>query len=131
MKLPHSWFEEDISLSICSSVQVSTGLTTKEAESRLEKIGFNEIPFKPETLMFATVDELFSLFHVYQLVMYMLQFWNSYLFVASLMSCIVLLSASITIHSRRRNQLEISKVYDSRLTTISTFLGIALDTSSP
>ncbi|KAG0585432.1 hypothetical protein KC19_2G011200 [Ceratodon purpureus] len=90
--------------------QVATGLTSKEAESRLEKVGFNEIPFKPETLMFIVVDELFSLFHVYQLVIYMLQFWNSYLFVASLMICIVLLSASVTIYSRRRSQLAIAKV---------------------
>jgi len=89
---------------------VQTGLTTKEAESRLEKIGCNEIPFKPDSLMFTTVDELFSLFHVYQLVMYMLQFWNSYLFVASLMTSIVLLSASITIYSRRTSQLAIAKV---------------------
>lgn len=92
-------------------MQAATGLTTEEAESRLESVGFNEIPFKPETLMFTTIDELFSLFHVYQLVMYMLQFWNSYLFVASLMTGIVLLSASITIYSRRRSQLAIAKVY--------------------
>nr|PNR41660.1 hypothetical protein PHYPA_019065 [Physcomitrium patens] len=98
---------------VLQQAKAATGLTTHEAESRLEKIGPNEIPFKPETWMFTTVDELFSLFHVYQLVMYMLQFWNSYLFVASLMTCIVLLSASVTIYSRRRSQLAIVKVIEN------------------
>ncbi|KAJ7563257.1 hypothetical protein O6H91_03G103100 [Diphasiastrum complanatum] len=86
------------------------GLSIEEADHRLEYLGLNEIPFKPEPLLFTIYDELFSFFHVYQLVMYLLQFWNSYLFVASLSTCIVLLSASITIYTRRRSQFTIAKI---------------------
>ncbi|BBN18845.1 hypothetical protein MPTK1_8g05990 [Marchantia polymorpha subsp. ruderalis] len=86
------------------------GLSKHEAEERLEQVGLNEIPFRPEPLLYIIIDELFSLFHVYQLLMYILQFWNSYLFVAALMTFIVLISASITIFTRRHSQIAISKI---------------------
>eukprot|EP00249_Psilotum_nudum_P025155 c29394_g1_i2 orf=541-4356(-) len=86
------------------------GLTTEEAEKRLELVGPNEIPFKVETLLYTISAELFTLFHVYQLLMYLLWFWNSYLFVATLMSIIVILSAAITIYTRRHMQLTIAKI---------------------
>ncbi|KAJ7537387.1 hypothetical protein O6H91_11G004100 [Diphasiastrum complanatum] len=86
------------------------GIHSNEADSRLEKIGPNEIPFKPDTLIESICDETFSLFHVYQLGAYMLAFWGSYLFVGALLATIVVLSASITIYTRRRNQFMISKI---------------------
>ncbi|MCO5592424.1 hypothetical protein L7F22_046427 [Adiantum nelumboides] len=90
--------------------QCEAGLTQHEAEQRFDFIGQNEIPFRPESLLKTTCAELFSLFHVYQLIMYMLWFWNSYLFVATLMSVIVCLSAAITIYTRHRSQLSIAKL---------------------
>eukprot|EP00250_Pteridium_aquilinum_P014895 c22269_g1_i1 orf=370-4158(-) len=90
--------------------QCEGGLTQQEAEQRHDIIGQNEIPFKPESLMHTTRTELFSLFHVYQLIMYLLWFWNSYLFVASLMALIVCLSASITIYTKHRSQLAIAEL---------------------
>ncbi|KAI5068182.1 hypothetical protein GOP47_0017102 [Adiantum capillus-veneris] len=86
------------------------GLTQEEAERRFNIIGKNEIPFQPETLMQTTCEELFSLFHVYQLVMYLSWFWNSYLFVAALMAVVVCLSAAITIYTKHRSQLAIAKL---------------------
>lgn len=90
--------------------QCEGGLTVQEAEKRHEILGPNEIPFKPESLVYIACVELFSLFHVYQLIMYLLWFWNSYLFVAALMSVIVCLSAAVTIYSRHRSQLTIAKL---------------------
>ena len=49
-------------------------------------------------------------FHVYQYVMYTLQMWNSYLFVASLDLFIVLLAGFISIFSLRRSQKAIERV---------------------
>ncbi|KAH9540758.1 hypothetical protein CY35_14G023000 [Sphagnum magellanicum] len=109
--------------------QGARGLSTKQADSNFDKIGPNEIPFKPETLMYTILDELFSLFHVYQLIMYMLQFWNSYLFVASLMTSIVLLSASITIYTRHHSQLAIAKItkYVTDATVLRDGVWVRLD----
>ncbi|KAI5068179.1 hypothetical protein GOP47_0016524 [Adiantum capillus-veneris] len=90
--------------------QCEAGLTQHEAEQRFDIVGQNEIPFRPESLIQTTCAELFSLFHVYQLIMYILWFWNSYLFVAALMSLIVCLSAAITIYTRHRSQLSIAKL---------------------
>ena len=49
-------------------------------------------------------------FHVYQYMMYTLQMWNSYLFVASLDVVVVLLAGFISIFSLRRSQKAIEKV---------------------
>ena len=92
-------------------LQCEGGLTQHEADQRHEIIGKNEIPFKPESLLHSAYVELFSLFHVYQLVMYLLWFWNSYLFVAALLTIIVCLSAAITIYTRHQSQMTIAKVY--------------------
>jgi magnesium-transporting ATPase (P-type) len=79
--------------------------------------------------MYTILDELFSLFHVYQLIMYMLQFWNSYLFVASLMTSIVLLSASITLYTRHHSQLAIAKItkYVTDATVLRDGVWVRLD----
>lgn len=113
----------------CSEQGVE-GLSKHEAEERLEQVGLNEIPFRPEPLLYIIIDELFSLFHVYQLLMYILQFWNSYLFVAALMTFIVLISASITIFTRRHSQIAISKVkfYTSAVSLL--VLSVGFDTYS-
>ncbi|MCO5602078.1 hypothetical protein L7F22_056205 [Adiantum nelumboides] len=90
--------------------QCDGGLNQEEAEQRFDIIGKNEIPFQPESLMQTTCAELFSLFHVYQLVMYLSWFWNSYLFVAALMAVVVCVSAAITIYTKHRSQLSIAKL---------------------
>lgn len=100
--------------------QCEGGLTQQEAERRHDIIGKNEIPFKPESLMHTICAELFSLFHVYQLIMYLMWFWNSYLFVAALLSMIVCLSAAITIYTRHSSQLSIAKL-TKYVTQVDTF----------
>lgn len=47
---------------------------------------------------------------MYQYMMYTLQMWNSYLFVASLDVLIVLLAGFISIFSLRRSQKAVEKV---------------------
>lgn len=57
-----------------------------------------------------TVLLLHCRFHVYQYVMYILNMWNSYLFVAALDIFIVVLAGLISIFSARRSQKAIEKV---------------------
>ncbi|KAL3676686.1 hypothetical protein R1sor_026634 [Riccia sorocarpa] len=102
--------ELKVGITLTNFHQGVEGLSKHEAEERIEQVGLNEIPFKPEPLIIIIIDELFTLFHVYQLLMYILWYWNSYLFMAALMTCIVSISAAITIFTRRRSQTEIAKI---------------------
>ncbi len=90
--------------------QVSQGLSTKVAESRLETLGPNEVPFRPEPFWKSIVEEMFTLFKVYQFLIYSIWLWFAYLFVGALLFSIVLIAAAITIFNRRRSQFAIAKV---------------------
>ncbi|KAH7415779.1 hypothetical protein KP509_14G060200 [Ceratopteris richardii] len=90
--------------------QCESGLSQEEAEQRFAIIGKNEIPFQPDPLLKTACAELSSLFHVYQLIMYLSWFWNSYLFVASLMAVIVCLSAAVTIYTKHKSQVAIAEL---------------------
>jgi hypothetical protein len=93
-----------------SEFQVSQGLSTKVAESRLETLGPNEVPFRPEPFWKSIVEEMFTLFKVYQILIYSIWLWFAYLFVGALLFSIVLIAAAITIFNRRRSQFAIAKV---------------------
>jgi hypothetical protein len=90
--------------------QVSQGLSTKVAELRLETLGPNEVPFRPEPFWKSIVEEMFTLFKVYQFLIYSIWLWFAYLFVGALLFSIVLIAAAITIFNRRRSQFAIAKV---------------------
>jgi hypothetical protein len=103
----------NIHLSVCcidEFVQGSGGLSVELARERLELLGPNEIPFRAEPFWFTVYDEVFTLFHAYQAIMYAEWLWFAYLFVAAVLITVVVLSACVTICSRRRSQLAIAKV---------------------
>ncbi|KAL3158258.1 hypothetical protein ABBQ38_010509 [Trebouxia sp. C0009 RCD-2024] len=96
--------------------QAAKGLQADEAAQRLDLLGSNSIPYKATSWPRLFVDECFRLFHVYQYIMYTLQMWNSYLFVASLDVLIVVLAGLISIFSLRRSQKAIEKVTEYETT---------------
>ena len=92
------------------SYQVAGGLSTKDAETRYDKLGPNEVPFKPESFRISVAEEMFTLFRVYQFLIYSIWLWFAYLFVGALLFSVVLIAAAITIRNRRQSQFAISKV---------------------
>ena len=61
------------------------GLDQRVANDRLDQIGPNTIPFKVDTLLEACSKEFFSYFYLYQLSIYTVWLWWSYLYVAACM----------------------------------------------
>lgn len=86
------------------------GLSTADADERRELVGANACPFRPASFRELLVDEFFTLFHVYQLVQYVLMFWFSYLFVAAIMSMAVLMSAGVSMLLVSRAQRAVERV---------------------
>ncbi len=91
------------------------GLTTAEAATRRAVVGPNACPFRPSTFSELLVDEFFTLFHVYQLVQYVLWYWNSYIFVAAIMTFVVLLSAGFSMLLVARAQRAIAQVANTSM----------------
>lgn len=92
---------------------MAEGLSRPEARARYDKIGPNEVPYKPETMWVSIAEEMFTLFKVYQFLIYSIWLWFSYLFVGALLLSIVLVAAFITAANRRRAQFAIAKVCGS------------------
>ena len=90
--------------------KAADGLSTAAADERRELVGANTCPFRPATFRELLVDEFFTLFHVYQLVQYVLMFWFSYLFVAAIMSMAVLISAGVSMLLVSRAQRAVERV---------------------
>ena len=61
------------------------GLDQRVANDRLDQVGPNTIPFKVDTLLEACSKEFFSYFYLYQLSIYTVWLWWSYLYVAACM----------------------------------------------
>ena len=89
---------------------LASGLTCDQVTRRRDLVGANACPFRPASFRELLVDEFFSLFHVYQLVQYVLMFWFSYLFVAAIMSLAVLVSAATSMLLVHRAQAAIERV---------------------
>ena len=92
------------------SIQASEGLSTKDAGARFDELGPNEVPFKPESIWVSVREEMFTMFRVYQFLIYAIWLWYAYIFVGALLLVIVLVAAGITIVNRRRGQYAIAKV---------------------
>lgn len=90
--------------------KLAPGLTDAEAADRRALVGANACPFRPATFGQLLVDEFFTLFHVYQLVQYVLMFWFSYLFVAGIMTLAVVISASVSMLLVHRAQKAVEQV---------------------
>ena len=92
------------------AVAAAGGLTHVEVARRKSVVGENACPFRPSTFGELLVDEWFTMFHVYQLVQYILWYWFSYLFVAVIMTVVVLLSGAVSMFLVHRAQLAIAEV---------------------
>jgi hypothetical protein len=89
---------------------LAPGLADAEAADRRALVGSNTCPFRPASFGQLIVDEFFTLFHVYQLVQYVLMFWFSYLFVAGIMTLAVIISASVSMLLVHRAQRAVEQV---------------------
>jgi hypothetical protein len=98
------------------------GLTSSEATSRLHYLGPNTIPFKVDDWGTLLNKEFFTAFYVYQLLVYTVWFWYSYLVVATFMSITVMVSAAANIFIARTNQKTIAA-----MTVYSTNVGVRRD----
>lgn len=92
------------------AVAAAGGLSHAEVARRKSVVGENACPFRPSTFGELIVDEWFTMFHVYQLVQYILWYWFSYLFVAVIMTVVVLLSGAVAMFLVHRAQLAIAEV---------------------
>lgn len=92
------------------AVAAAGGLTHAEVARRMLVVGENACPFRPSTFGELIVDEWFTMFHVYQLVQYILWYWFSYLFAAVIMTVVVLLSGGVAMFLVHRAQLAIAEV---------------------
>ena len=86
------------------------GMSQSQADSILDTVGPNSIPFKVDGLVKLLTDEFFSFFYLYQWVMYTVWFWFSYLVVAAMLVSIVFAAAVLNIYTNWRNQSAIAKV---------------------
>jgi E1-E2 ATPase len=89
---------------------LASGLTADAVVRVRDMVGSNACPFRPASFRELLVDEFFSLFHVYQLVQYVLMFWFSYLFVAAIMSTAVLISAAVSMLLVHNAQVAVERV---------------------
>ena len=108
-----------VAASTAEVLALRPGLTTTEAAVRRAVVGPNACPFQPSTFSELLVDEFFTLFHVYQLVQYVLWYWNSYIFVAAIMTLVVLLSACFSMLLVARAQRAIAQVANTSLPVLA------------
>ena len=90
--------------------RLSRGLGAKEAAAIKDRVGPNLIPFEPDTVMEAVRSEFFTGFYLYQLMVYMVWIWFSYLFVGAILALVVLVSGAAKIYIKRLNQITISRL---------------------
>lgn len=100
------------------------GLMSAVANKKLAILGENKIPFECDSILGLVKKEFLSFFYLYQLAMYMVWFWQSYLFVASVEACLVLSSAIVSIYIQWTNEKTISQ-----LTTYETPVSVKRDKS--
>jgi cation-transporting ATPase 13A3/4/5 len=112
-----------------------SGLSSALANKKLATIGENKIPFECDTMLGLAKKEFLSFFYLYQLAMYMVWFWQSYLFVASIEACLVFSSAIVSIYIQWTNQNTISQItkYETPVSVKrdNTFVTISSDLLVP
>ena len=81
------------------------GVSQAEWQDRNNKLGPNKIPFAVSPILTLISEELFSYFYLYQLVMYVVWFWFSYLLVAMVLFSVVCISAAANIYIKRSHQV--------------------------
>eukprot|EP00919_Chromeraceae_sp_WS-2016_P058225 GHVR01138332.1.p2 GENE.GHVR01138332.1~~GHVR01138332.1.p2 ORF type:complete len:153 (+),score=23.43 GHVR01138332.1:842-1300(+) len=98
--------------SFCESVHGASyvGLTDEEADTLIDLIGHNRVPFDPPGWMPLLLQELSQFFYLYQLATYTIWFWFSYLVVGAALALVVLLSATAKVIVAHTNLHALAKL---------------------
>jgi magnesium-transporting ATPase (P-type) len=108
------------------------GLTSAEAASRQHYLGPNTIPYKVDDWDALLSKEFFTAFYVYQLLVYTVWFWYSYLLLAACMSLTIIISAAANIIITRTNQKTIAAmtVYCTKMRIRRDMRWLSLDSAN-
>lgn len=86
------------------------GLSSLKSQLYLAKFGPNKIPFERNSILALLSQEMISYFYFYQFVSYIVWFWFSYVFVASIEASVVLLGGFVSVYIQWNNEKTISSL---------------------
>jgi predicted P-type ATPase len=92
------------------------GLTSLNSQLYLAKFGPNKIPFERNSVLGLLSQEMISYFYFYQFVSYIVWFWFSYIFVASIEASVVLLGGFVSVYIQWNNERTISSLTEYETT---------------
>jgi predicted P-type ATPase len=92
------------------------GLSSTNSQLYLMKFGPNKIPFERNTILSLLSQEMISYFYFYQFVSYIVWFWFSYIFVASIEASVVLLGGVVSVYIQWNNERTISSLTEYETT---------------
>ena len=110
--------------------QQKDGLSTGKVNSYLAYLGINKIPFERRSISKITADEMFTYFYMYQFVMYIVWFWQSYLFVAFIEASVVIAGAVASVYIQYTNEKTLSVLTEYETTMCVKRDGKYVDVSS-
>jgi predicted P-type ATPase len=92
------------------------GLTSLTSQLYLAKFGPNKIPFERKSILGLLSQEMISYFYFYQFASYIVWFWFSYIFVASIEASVVLLGGFVSVYIQWNNERTISSLTEYETT---------------
>ncbi|KAH7460028.1 putative cation-transporting ATPase 13A5 [Phytophthora ramorum] len=96
------------------------GLSTTEAESRLQTVGANAVDVALPSVGKSLIQEFFTLFYIYQIMCYYVWYYFTYWNLGIVMTLVVVGTAVINIYTKRKMQAAIVKMTRYR-TEVSVF----------
>eukprot|EP00644_Phytophthora_capsici_P011736 jgi/Phyca11/552998/estExt2_Genewise1Plus.C_PHYCAscaffold_500282 len=88
----------------------TTGLTTIEADSRIQKIGPNAVHVNMPSVLSSVLQEILTLFYIYQIMCYYVWYYFTYWNMGFVMTLVILGTAIINIYTKRQMQAAIVKM---------------------
>ncbi|KAF1773495.1 P-type ATPase, cytoplasmic domain N [Phytophthora cactorum] len=82
----------------------NSGLTTIEAQKRLQTIGLNVVDVNMSSLLTSILHEFLTLFYIYQIMCYYVWYYFTYWDMGIVMTLVVLGTAIINIYTKRRGK---------------------------
>jgi predicted P-type ATPase len=98
----------------------ASGLTTAEAERRLQTIGLNVVDVSMPSLLTSVLREFLTLFNIYQILCYFVWYYFTYWNMGLVMTLVILGTAVINIYTKRNMQAAIVNMTRYR-TQVSVF----------
>ncbi|KAJ2995705.1 hypothetical protein HDV02_000543 [Globomyces sp. JEL0801] len=98
-------------------IRQSKGLTSKEADERIEMSGNNEILFKMNSFLEGIVKEFSGIFYLYQLMTLTIWYFYAYYYMGLVLTCIII-GSGIT-------KVIVSAKAQKRVLEMATFIGTA------